>query len=330
VRSRSRERVGPHPEPDDRFDTVRNGTPGLRRTHRAGSGSLCVGWSEGSGVFVGGNGSSGALVGSSIGSIWMVRLGLPMFMSPLLLSQDVTTASWSSPSSTMHRRIAVSKGEREGDERRSERARPAQGSAGRRGARGESRTPTPFRAPDPKSGASAVPPLSLLEAINSVVAASSEEPPVVGRMHQRQLDARRRAANPHRRSAVRARAASIAFAASIGSTGLMRYSSAPASNPSWRSCSVAFAVRNASSNPPSPSSAVEMSWKPRSRKSLSSMKSRMSGSSSTRRTHSCSALSVKPRPPSLAPFVAAICAYPRDSSMPDARGCRRARRDERR
>lgn len=27
-------------------------------------------------------------------------------------------------------------------------------------ARGESRTPTPFRAPDPKSGASAVPPLS--------------------------------------------------------------------------------------------------------------------------------------------------------------------------
>ena len=32
--------------------------------------------------------------------------------------------------------------------------------AGRRGARGESRTPTPFRAPDPKSGASAVPPLS--------------------------------------------------------------------------------------------------------------------------------------------------------------------------
>ena len=30
----------------------------------------------------------------------------------------------------------------------------------RGGARGESRTPTPFRAPDPKSGASAVPPLS--------------------------------------------------------------------------------------------------------------------------------------------------------------------------
>ena len=33
-------------------------------------------------------------------------------------------------------------------------------SAGQRSARGESRTPTPFRAPDPKSGASAVPPLS--------------------------------------------------------------------------------------------------------------------------------------------------------------------------
>jgi hypothetical protein len=28
------------------------------------------------------------------------------------------------------------------------------------GARGGSRTPTPFRAPDPKSGASAIPPLS--------------------------------------------------------------------------------------------------------------------------------------------------------------------------
>jgi len=44
--------------------------------------------------------------------------------------------------------------------RRSNRVGLERRSSGRSSARGESRTPTPFRAPDPKSGASAVPPLS--------------------------------------------------------------------------------------------------------------------------------------------------------------------------
>jgi hypothetical protein len=57
-------------------------------------------------------------------------------------------------------KVLVGKGEQEGLPGRLPVERRREDPQVRGGARGESRTPTPFRAPDPKSGASAVPPLS--------------------------------------------------------------------------------------------------------------------------------------------------------------------------